>query len=249
MDLALYHYDHSVCSQKVRLCLEEKGLAWASHPVDLMRFENTRPEYLALNPEGVVPTLVHDGRPIRESTVINEYLDDVFPEPPLRPAGALARAEMRVWIKLEDDTALPSVGLLTFQRLIKPQMRQRSEGEIADMMAAHPNRERARLHRFVRDADLPAEVLRDAERKLVGVLDRLEASLASQPWLAGATYSLADLTWLPFLDRMVLLGMGDMLAPAARPALADWCARSRERPSYARAVLRFMGGRSRAEER
>jgi glutathione S-transferase len=147
---------------------------------------------------------------------------------------------MRVWVKLEDDTGLPSVGLLTFQRLIKPQMQQRSADEIADMMAAHPDRERAQLHRFVRDADLPADMLRAAEGKLVGVLDRLESTLAGQPWLAGPTYSLADLTWLPFLDRMVLLGMGELIAGAARPAVADWCDRARARPSYERAILRFM---------
>ncbi|MBM3487798.1 MAG: hypothetical protein FJX67_14390 [Alphaproteobacteria bacterium] len=82
--LALYHTNISVCAQKVRLVLAEKALAWESRVVDLIAGAQTWPDYVALNPKGVVPTLVHDGRPIVESTVICEYLDDAFPAPPPR---------------------------------------------------------------------------------------------------------------------------------------------------------------------
>ena len=70
---------------QVRLCLEEKGIAWTGHRLDLMKFENLRPDYLAMNRNGVVPTIVHDGTVIVESSIINEYLDDEFPDTPLRP--------------------------------------------------------------------------------------------------------------------------------------------------------------------
>lgn len=240
MTLALYHYNLSVCSQKVRLCLAEKGLDWVDHQVDLMRFENLRPEYLALNPHGVVPTLVHDGRVVRESSVIIEYLDDAFPDPPLRPTDPYARAEMRLWLKLEDDTGLPSVGVLTFQRLLKPQMQQRSPEEMARMLERHPDKARARLHAEVRDADLPPQLLADAEAKLVEALDQMESVLAGRPWLAGDVYSLAEVTWLPFLERMVFLGMSAHIDAAAHPQVADWHARARARPSYQRAIVDYL---------
>ena len=96
--LELYHHNISVCAQKVRLALHEKGIDWEGHHIDLMKGEQTSPEYLAINPRGVTPTLVHDGNPVIESTIILEYLEDAFPELPLRPASALSRARMRVWV-------------------------------------------------------------------------------------------------------------------------------------------------------
>lgn len=90
--LELYHDWWSFCSIKARLCLAEKGLAWQSRVIDLMKLEHTKPEYLRLNSNGVVPTLVHDGVPIHESTLINEYLDEVFPDIPLMPKDPVDRA-------------------------------------------------------------------------------------------------------------------------------------------------------------
>jgi hypothetical protein len=82
MALDLYHHGSSACAAKVRFALAEKALPWTSHYVDILRGEQFKPEYLALNPKGVVPTLVHDGAVIVESTVICEYVDEAFPEQP-----------------------------------------------------------------------------------------------------------------------------------------------------------------------
>ena len=68
--LVLYDYGNSVCCQKVRITLREKGLDWLATRVDLFTSEQYSPAYLKLNPKGVVPTLVHDGVPIIESTLI-----------------------------------------------------------------------------------------------------------------------------------------------------------------------------------
>lgn len=238
--LELYHYKFSVCSQKVRLCLEEKGLEWTGHHVDLMTFENTKPEYLTLNPNGVVPTLVHDGQAVIESTVINEYLEDVFPERSLRPADPLECAAMRCWIKLEDETALPNTVTLTMQKLIKPQMRNHSKAGLNAMVEAHPDKESAQLHRKIADEDIPSETLAGAETKLDDLIDRMENQLQKTRWLAGQSYSLADITWLPFVDRMQALGLSGFLDPAKRPAVADWWNRCRGRDSYQAAVRNFF---------
>src|SRR5690606_28258899 len=101
--LKLYHHNISVCAQKVRLQLAEKRIPYEVVDVDLMRGEHLQPAYLKINPKGLVPALVHDGAPVVESTVIMEYIEDVFPEPPLRPAAALDRARMRQWAKVPDD--------------------------------------------------------------------------------------------------------------------------------------------------
>ena len=95
--IELWHATHSTCSQKVRLCLAEKRLRWKSHFVDLRRFQHLDPSFLALNPAAMVPVLKDGGRVICESMVINEYLDDAYREPRLRPRDPLERARMREW--------------------------------------------------------------------------------------------------------------------------------------------------------
>ncbi len=96
--LKLYHGATSTCSKRVRICLAEKGLDWESVHIDLSRRENLDPEYLRLNPNGVVPTLIHDGRVLYESNFIIEYLDEEFPDVPLRPKDPYERARMRIWM-------------------------------------------------------------------------------------------------------------------------------------------------------
>jgi glutathione S-transferase len=75
----------SPCAQKVRLVLAEKGLEWTGQHIDLPQKENLQPWYLELNPLGVVPTLVHEDKPVIESSIICEYLEDKFPE--TKPLG------------------------------------------------------------------------------------------------------------------------------------------------------------------
>ena len=83
--LTLYRGHNAVCCHKVELALFEKGLEFESRTVPLFRSAQFEPAYLKINPRGVVPTLVHDGRTIIESTVICEYLDETFPDRPLMP--------------------------------------------------------------------------------------------------------------------------------------------------------------------
>ena len=112
--IELYHHGSSVCAAKVRLVLAEKEIEWKSHYVDILKGDQFNPEYLKLNPKAVVPTLIHDGNIILESTVICEYLDEVFPDLPLRPASAAQRAEMRLWTKAVDEDMHPACAEITF---------------------------------------------------------------------------------------------------------------------------------------
>ena len=109
--LELYQFPESTCSQKVRICLGEKGLEWVERRLDWRKRKHLTPEYLALNPNWVVPTLVHDGRSVIDSNVIMQYLDEVFPEPPLSPADPLARARMRAWLSYFNDVSVTAIRL------------------------------------------------------------------------------------------------------------------------------------------
>ena len=110
--IELYHNDMSVCAAKVRLALAEKGLEYTGHHINLRSGEQKKPEYVKLNPKGVVPTLVHDGFVVCESVIINEYIDDAFEGPALMPDSAQGRARVRHWTVAdreahEDETEGP----------------------------------------------------------------------------------------------------------------------------------------------
>ena len=110
--IELYHNDMSVCAAKVRSVLAEKRLEWRGIHMDLRAGDTQKPEYLKLNPNAVVPTLVHDGCVVIESTVIGEYLDDAFPQHPLR-GDAREKAQMRLWTKQLDEGLHIAVGILS----------------------------------------------------------------------------------------------------------------------------------------
>src|SRR2546425_8449547 len=122
--ITLYDSPGSPCARRVRAVLLEKGLAWITRLVDLTRMEQKRPEYLALNPNGVVPTLVHGDRVLYESNVITGYLDDVFPHPPLYPRDPWARAQAKIWQAFEPATARRFRPLM-YARVIRPHDRPR----------------------------------------------------------------------------------------------------------------------------
>src|SRR5262249_54053307 len=92
------------------ICLAEKGLAWEDKHLVLRAAEHQQPWYLKLNRRAVVPTLVHDGHVVPESNVILEYLEDVFPQPRLRPNDPYHRSKMRLWIKQLDDDVHDACG-------------------------------------------------------------------------------------------------------------------------------------------
>ena len=233
--LELWHATHSTCSQKVRICLAEKHLGWQSYFVDLRRFQQLEPAFLALNPAAVVPVLKDDGRVIRESLVINEYLDDAYPQTPLRPRSPLARARMREWTLYIAEEPTWAVKVPSFQKNIRPELAGKySDGEIEALAARMPNRETAaRWVKAVREGFSEREVAASLER-LAGTLDRMAAALVDDPWLAGEEYSLADVDMAPFVHRIAALGEGAMIE--ARPRVADWYGRIQAREAFQAAM-------------
>ncbi|ATE66119.1 glutathione S-transferase family protein [Rhizorhabdus dicambivorans] len=234
--LELYHDWRSFCSIKVRLCLAEKQLPWESRFVDLMKLEHTRPEYTRLNPNGVVPTLVHNGVPIIESTIINEYLEEVFPEISLVPSDPVERARMRAWVKFEDDVLHPSIRPATFTLMMSQELAKLSDVELDEQLAKHPNQQRAEEYRIAARSPVDHAAVEEAKVKMSKALDRLEKQLDTTPYLAGDSYSLADVAAAPFVDRLEELNFARLWDD--RPSLSAWIARLKSRPSFSEAVPR-----------
>lgn len=231
--LRLYHAWASTCSQKVRLALAEKELAYDGVVLILRRFEQLAPEFLAISPAGVVPVLLHDGFAVRESTIINDYLDDAFPERPLRPADARGRANVAAWNRLVDDVITLAIKKPSFQKNMRPFLQTLPESEIDDAVRRMPNPETARRWRDAARNGIPEAELAAAHSDLRGMLDRMQEALVRQPWLAGDGYSLADINIAPFVHRLASFPEYDLARDW--PAVAGWYARLRDRPAFARA--------------
>ncbi len=227
----LHHAWASSASRRVRLFLAEKGVAYESRLVSIGAFEHHTEEYLKLNPSGVIPALVHDGRPIAESGVICEYIDDLFPDPPLRPADPYERAQMRLWVKYADDHCLPNLIVHNWSQHLQPIAQKWSNEELAQRLARTPTKQRREFWHRIARKPFTDEEKRDALDNLVKALDRMEAAMAQASWLTGKTYSLADIAMVPFVRRIEELAP-EALSPARRPKVADWWARIRARPAY-----------------
>jgi len=237
--LELHHFGFSTCSQKVRLVLAEKGLDFTSREVDLLAGQQHDPEYVKLNPNHVVPTLVHDGAVLLESTLINEYLDEAFPDAPMRPADAVGRHRVRTWTKRLDEKVHPATAVVTFA--IGPRtilLQQPAEVREANIESI-PDPEYRKARRSVIERGVEAPEFASALGKMIAFLDQLEAALSAGGWLSGATFGLADAAAVPYVLRLDHLGMGRLLASAARPALAEWYGRACRRPSFETAVARW----------
>ena len=114
MTFTLYHHGSSVCAAKVRFAMDEKGLEWDGVYIDILKGEQFAPEYLKLNPKGVVPALLHDDTVIPDSTVIIEYLDQIAPETSVHPTDPRERAQANYWTKAVDEDLHPACGAVTF---------------------------------------------------------------------------------------------------------------------------------------
>ena len=244
--LELYHSGTSVCAAKVRLALAEKALGWTGHYLDILAGEQFAPAYLKLNPKAVVPTLVHDGSVVRESTVINEYLDEAFPDAPLRPATAAGRAEMRLWTKLVDEEVHPACIVVTFVASHRFTVMDGGPENVARFIEKAPNPvQRARRRSWIEgglDAPEVAEALRGYDK----VLQQMDDALATRPWLAGDALTLADIALVPYVNRFAMIGLSSRWE-GLRPHLADWFARIRARPSFEAGIYAHMPAKAREE--
>jgi glutathione S-transferase len=118
--IKLYTFPASSNSRKVRMALIEKGLEFERINVDLSKREQKNPEYLKIHPFGQVPALDDEGFILYDSTIINEYLEDEYPYPPLMPKDSEGRARARMMEDLRDSHFNPAC-VQIFRELRKPE--------------------------------------------------------------------------------------------------------------------------------
>jgi len=235
--LELYHSINSVCAQKVRIALNEKGQRAKDHIMTL-RGDQHEPAYLKLNPSGVVPTLIHDGESIIESSLILYYIDEVFPEPSLMPKEPSQRHRVRMYNKLIDEYLHNSCMILTFATAFRPAFLKMAPEAWRAEVDKTPLRRRAEYKRSVIEHGLDSEFATEALEHHNKLLAWMAGSLKDGAYLAGESFSNADCAVIRYILRLELLKLGGMWE--RHPAIAEWWVRVRARPSVKAAIFDRM---------
>jgi glutathione S-transferase len=233
--LELYHAEPVANSMKVLLCLKEKNIEFVSHYVNLLRFEQHAPEFVKINPNGQVPVLIHDGAVITESSVINEYLEDVFPQVPLRPENAVERARMRTWTKFVDDYFMPALSMIGWHVMVRRIAQKLKGRELEEMLAHIPLKEQRDKWATVAGESFTEEQLADSRRKIGVSILKMEKILTESPWLAGRTYSLAEVNSYSAVAALPRL-YPEVMNPEETPRSIEWLARMNARPAVQAAL-------------
>ena len=237
--LHLLHFGQSSCSQKLRIFMDIKGIAWTPHHVDLMKNENLNAWFLGINPRGLVPVLVHDGVVHIESNDILVYLEELYPTPQLIPAGAASKIE--ALLKHEDDLHF-DLRNLSFRFVFAPPESPKS----ADDLVVYANAGSGLVQgekdagladqidywkRYAAAGGIPDDVARASAQKFRAAFAGLDDRLSAHPFLFGDSLTLVDIAWFIYVNRLMLAGY-----PVGRlhPRLAAWFERLCELPPFAR---------------
>jgi glutathione S-transferase len=227
--LALYNSPISTCSQKVRMALAEKALPWEDRRITFATGEHLSDWYKKLNPNGVVPTLVHDDTVVVDSTVINEYLEDVYPERPLRPADLGERAAMRAWRQYIDEVPTVAIRVPSFNAHFVKLVSELSQEQFDAYVEKLPLRKY--FYKRMGRTGFSDQDVKDALEQLRQTLERMEESLKEGDWLIGDEFSLADISVMPTVVRMEDLGLARLWSDL--PRVTDWYERLQARPAFA----------------
>ena len=217
-ELILYDFGNSVCCQKVRITLRAKALEWRAIRVDLFTAAQYDPEYLKLNPKGVVPTLVHDGKPVIESTLICEYIDAAFPHPPkLIPADPWLQSRMRLWSKMVDEGLFEGVTEISFSAMFRERMKTMPEETRQKRFRNVGDPRRTDRFKSTYEYGVQSPFVVHAIAAYERGFKMLEIMLAEHggPWILGGNPSLADINLMPFAARLDYLRGLSTCGPAA----------------------------------
>lgn len=234
--LELYYFENSICSERALMVLAEKKVTdWVPHHVDLFKREQFDPQYLKLNPKAQVPTLVHDDEIIRESSLIVDYLDDLYPQPALKPNKLSEIARMREWIKEADEAGFEGVASLSFVIVFKAKLMAMSDQDRNDYWAGQTVLERTQRQQSCVFEGLSSPYALRAIATWERIFKKINLTMSDgRRWIMGENFTLADLNLAPFVARLDGL---KLIEPwlAERSHAQRWWQAIKDRPTYAEA--------------
>jgi glutathione S-transferase len=247
--LELYHWEPNLFSLKPLIALNEKGLEFKSHYVDWLSFEQLAdggpPLNLeaAHNPELEGPILVHDGKVITESFFMIEYLEDAFPQVPLKPGAPDGDWQVQVWGRFDGERAAPAISTLGCHRYLVPILREKRINSTDQILERIPTEERRRAWADAIDDSYAEELLSDSRRRAGLLVERIEKALeGGRSWLVEDAYTLADIDAFSLANPLPKL-LPQACNPSASPNTMAWLERMRARPAVQKALATSRTGR------
>ena len=233
--IEVYLWEPVSHSARVLICLHEIGAKFESHYVDLLAFEQFSPEFLDMNPLGLVPVVRHHGAVLTESALINEYLAESFPEAGLAPKDAFGWYETQIWSKYIDYNLSSSLSTLGCRKYLVPELQNEKSEELLARIDAIPVIERRAGWRLAASGAYDEGIIGNSQRKVALVVARMEQRLAAADWLVGTSYSIADIDTYAMVASLQDLAPG-LIDREASPRTLGWLDRIAARPAVS-AVL------------
>jgi len=237
-DFVLYDAANSPCGRRVRMALIEKGVPFEIRWLNLGLMDQKQPWYLKLNPNGLVPTLVHGDKVVYESNVINEYLERVWPTPSLMPTDAYEQAQMRMWMAFELEWAKPFRDAI-YETFGKKRLKDAgvTEAKLTEEITKRTsNPFYLKFAKKVLNEPKDEELVRDRLAVLFEKMDLMEERLGDgRDWLVGGKFSFADIALAPRLDMFTMIGVEDLYQRYKR--IGAFIARVKARPSWQASAL------------
>lgn len=243
--ISLYHEPMSTCAQKVRFVLEQKGIEWRKVPVSLHDGEHLKPEFLKLNPKGVIPVLIDDGEIYLESNNICIYLDEQYPDVSLMPDTPKGRSDVRTLAQQIDEYVHSDIAALTYAIAFRPRLL--ATYNTPELLAAYlqsiPDLGKRHFRNNMITLGTDSIEFNVAVKRLGNVLSRLNALLQNGDYLVGEQLSIADIVFSPYLTRLEHLGFDIMWE--SMPAIADWFEKLKLTHGYQRGILAYVNDEAR----
>ncbi len=230
-EFVLYNAPQSTCSQRVRFVLNSKGIAFEEHKLDLFSGDQLKPEYLKINPNGLVPALIHNEQAVIDSSVIVEYLDEIRPDVALTtPTELTRRAQMRSMMRYIDEIPAPAIRVPSYNLAFLPHFQTMTEEEFLALANSKPLRKEFLL--TMGRSGFPQKEMDQALDKLTRTVVRMNdwISASGGPWLLGQDISLADIAVMPVIVRMDDINLNHMWA--TMPAIDQWLKNIKSHPAF-----------------
>lgn len=230
-DFILYNAPISTCSQRVRFVLHAKNIPFIEHKLDLMSGDQLKPEYLAINPNGVVPALLHQEHTILDSTVIMEYLDEVANDVIcFSPTSPEKKALMRWMMRYVDEIPAPAIRVPSYNLAFLPHFQKMTEEEFTSLANSKPLRKEFLLS--MGRTGFPKADMDQALEKLNRSVIRMNEWITQHKgsWMMGDQISLVDIAIMPVIVRMDDINLSHTWAD--KPLISAWLENIQAHPVF-----------------
>ena len=238
--LTLYHNDLSTCSQKVRLILSAKGIQYKSQLLDLASGEQHNKDYVQLNPNHVVPTLIDDKHILCESSLINEYLEEKYPKIKTSPDSPREKHAMRLWVKYVDEMVSPFAAAITYGIGARPLLLNLPKENLENNINQIPNEHKRNERRNILKEGINSKEIYKSLKHFMLFLKKIEIEMPPGGWLSGDDFGLADAAAFPFILRLDHLSLDFLFSDTKMPRVNKWYSQFHELPFFKEAITDFL---------